>query len=367
MLLQRLRVRELLNFAAADLVPHPGLNLLLGHNGAGKTNLAEAVFLLNAGQSFRPFRQLAQLVRLGGERASVEGEISTRTGAVTLTLTVAATGAKTLLRDGKKATQADFLRAWLAVLFTPDDALLVNGAPQVRRRYLDMWLARREAGYYEALRRYWQAVEQRNRLLADVRNPRRSAALPDWDAQVAQHGAVLLDARRRGLALLLPQAQALYRALHGGAELTAAYRAGIPLAGADSVAALQAVLQAALVEARPRELQRQQTLVGPHRDDLELRLDGQGARQYGSGAERYLLALALRLAEYADLRAVAGEAPVLILDEPFNPLDGERRERVLAALRGTGQCFLTTALPPAALPEGTKVFRLTRGTLDAAA
>lgn len=362
MRLTRLTIRDYRNLAAVDLACHEGLNLLLGANGAGKTNIAEAVLLLNIGQSFRA-RRLDELVRFGAAQAVVQAEVVTRGTEEQFTVAIAADGAKSLLRHGKKIAQHELVRSWTAVLFSPDDLALVRGAPVVRRRFLDLWLARREAGYFAALQRYWQVVQQRNRLLADFRNPRREAGLADWDAQLVQQGAALLAARARGLADLAPRVAQLYRAMHGVAEFGLAYRAAVEIAG--DPAELAARLAKKLGQARAAELRRGLTLVGPHRDELEFTVGNRPARYFCSCGEQQLLALALRLAEYESLREAQGEAPVLILDDPFATLDQERRRRVLEAVTRVGQCFLTATELLPSLPAPGRLFRIAGGTVTA--
>jgi len=359
--LTRLVLRDYRNIVAADCACHAGLNVLLGRNGAGKTNVAEAVLLLNIGQSFRA-RRLDELVRQGAAQAVVQGEVAGRSGSDQLLVAIAADGEKKMLRQRKPVTQGELVRSWTVILASPDDLALVRGAPVVRRRFLDLWLARRETGYYETLQRYWQVVRQRNQILADLRNPRRETALADWDVQLVQQGAALITARVRGLSALAPAAVQLYRALHGQAELGLAYRSGIE-ATAD-LAAVGPRLEQKLVQARPAELRRGLTLVGPHRDELELLVDGRPARYFCSSGEQQLLALVLRLAEYDDLRAVHGETPVLVLDDPFAALDHERRRRVLQAVARAGQCFLTATELDADLPAPGCVFRLGDGAVS---
>jgi DNA replication and repair protein RecF len=238
------------------------------------------------------------------------------------------------------------------VLFAPEDIELVRGDPAERRRYLDDLLVTRLPRYAGVRADYDRVVKQRNALLRTAYLARKVgggrgdlSTLDVWDAHLAKHGAELMAGRLELVAALAPHVSKAYDAVAAGrGSATVAYRSGLGESLVSDRLALQDMLAAALQAARPSEVERGVTLVGPHRDDLTLSLGELPARGYASHGESWSLALALRLAAYDLLRA-EGIEPVLVLDDVFAELDSGRRDRLADLVRGASQLLVTCAVP----------------------
>lgn len=347
------QVLEFRNYRTLSWTPAARLNILSGPNAQGKTNLLEALAVLLTGRSFRTPR-LAELARWGAETAVVAGEL-TRAGA-------SRTVRRTIQRgpDGAWQAAGEACEWARAIAFGWQDLEIVNGAPAARRNFIDGFAARLYPSHLPALQRYRQIVARRNRLLqARDAGPEALARLAPWDEQLAATGMELIDRRRRAVAALQTELSRVYPALAGsGHKVEIRYRTGLGEASAP------AALLAALERARPEERRRGLTLVGPHRDDLAIEIDGVDARAFGSRGQQRLLALALRLAEVMPVTEAAGTAPILILDDALSELDPEVRGRVLGEIGSAEQVFLTSPEPLGV--TGAAAFSVNGGSITAA-
>lgn len=241
-------------------------------------------------------------------------------------------------------------------LFVPGDLELVQGGPQGRRRYLDLLLCKMSPAYLASLARLQAVLRQRNQLLR--RRPGPSAGeLAPWDRQLAAAAAVLVP-RREALVRELAGAvaQCFLRLSADGSDLGLTYRPSGP--------GTEIEFLVALAELRKEELGRGTSLVGPHRDDLELRLDGRSLRRFGSQGQQRSAALALRLGEARVLTESSGEGALVLLDDCFSELDPGRRHRLLELLVGSRQVFLTATSLPDPAPPGATVLRVAAGRIE---
>ncbi len=223
------------------------------------------------------------------------------------------------------------------IVFGWQDLAILHGAPVARRMFIDGFAARLYAGHLPALVRYRRLIGQRNRLLQSRATADR---LAPWDEQVAAVGMELIDRRRRAVAILQTELARVYPAISGERpKVEVGYRCVV------GQATEPAALVAALERARPVEMRRGQTLIGPHRDDLTIELDGVDARAFGSRGQQRLLALALRVAEVLPVSEAAGTAPVLLLDDALSELDPGVRDNVLREIQTAEQVFLTSPEP----------------------
>ena len=346
--LTRLALIDFRSYAEADLRLDPGVTTFTGANGQGKTNLVEAANYAATLGSHRVAAD-APLVRRGAPRAIVRAAMTscTRDSLVEIEINPSRANRVRLNRVPVPRPR-EVLGTLRCVLFAPEDLTLVKGDPDQRRRFLDDLLVATAPRYAGVRADYERAVRQRTALLksARARGGGRPSALAAWDEQLVRAGAELAAGRAGLVTAIRPLAAKAYAAVSGDdgtAEM--AYRQpyagpGEPPAG---VAGQRDAMLAALETARTAELERAVCLVGPHRDELELRIGDLPARGYASHGESWSLALALRLAAF-DLLRSGGEDPVLVLDDVFAELDAGRRDRLAGLVRGADQVLVTAAV-----------------------
>lgn len=346
MLLTRIALANVRNYAELLFEPAPGLNVLVGANAQGKSNLLEAIALLGTGKSFRTARD-GEIVRTGTRDAQVLGNARLRAGELRLSCELAVAGGRTRKRytvNGEPVRYAGFLGRARVVTFVPEDLALVGGPPALRRALLNAALAQERPAYYAALARYARYLLQRNALL------RTEAAPPDelldaYDEGLAGAGAELMLARGAFVRELAAEAIAVHASWVGddpAASFDVRYAPNAPLDPAAERADLAASLVARFAAHRAVDRLRRLTLVGPHRDDLILSLGGRALATYGSQGQRRTAVLALKVAEYRVMHARSGEAPLLLLDDVLSELDDVRRRAFLGGVAGVQQAFLTT-------------------------
>ena len=349
MRLQRLWLADFRSYASAELVPAPGLTAVVGANGQGKSNLLEAVAWLATLSSFRGAPNDA-LVRVGASeavvRAEVEGDDPGRR-IVLLEALLRAEGRDQVLVNRQRLRRVrDLLGPVRVTVFSPDDLALVKGGPAERRRLLDDTLVTL-AVKHDALRGDLERVlRQRGTLLRQAggrATPEVVATLDVWYAKLAELGEATGRARAALVARLQPLAA---RAYDDVAEASASVTLGYDPPWRRG----EGGLAAALAAARAEDLRRGTSTVGPHRDELELSVNGLPARTHASQGEQRSLALALRLATHGVVSDVTGSSPILLLDDVFSELDPDRSHALLAHLP-PGQALLTTAGP---IPEGAE-------------
>ena len=346
-----LELTDFRNYAELQVSFRPGLNLIIGLNGQGKTNLVEALHALSVMGSHRTSVNSA-LVRQGEERAIVRADVSSRRRKVHLDLEVKRAGGMRMLVNKVPLDRARDAEAVIAtILFSPEDLSLTKGGPEERRRFLDHAASRLRPVAGQERLEFERALKQRNGVLkASQSNERALRTLSSWDEQVVRTGAAVVTHRLRVLEGLRPLFEKGYAEVagsdeHPGAVYRASWCTEVPAEEEEIADVILAWLEAS----RSKDIERGITTAGPHRDDLEITLSGSEARTFGSQGEQRSLALALRLAERDLVSEARGEDPVLLLDDVFSELDDERRERLAELVMGGGQT-IATATSPEGLP-----------------
>ena len=356
--LKRLRLRNHRNYGRLDLVPGAGINVFIGPNGQGKTNLLEAVAMLALSSSPRARREI-ELVGPLGPAARIDAEVDAhgRRLEVSIALDVEGDRARRAIEvDGVRRRGVDLPGHFRVTLFWPDDLGLVKAGPELRRRFLNQMLVQVEPGYARALAGLRRVLEQRNSLLKRVAAGEESTAvLEAWNQELVQYGAEIARARARAVDELRPVAARSHAEIAAGEELDVAYL-GPPEQFAEAV-------QKSLTD----DLRRGVTSVGPHHDDLAISLAGRDARGFASQGQQRTAVVSLKLAE-ADLVARrTGERPVLLLDDVLSELDAERRSALLRRVGDGGQVIVTSAeagpFPPELMSEA-RVWTVRAGTIE---
>ena len=347
MLLTHLVLANVRNYAALEFDPVPGLNVFVGENAQGKSNLLEAIALLGTGKSFRTSRE-GEIVRSGLPSATLSGEARLRAGTVRLscTLNLGASGLRKIYAvNGRSVKYASYLGTLRVVSFVPAHLALVSGPPSARRSLINAALAQESPAYYAALASYQKFVTQKNALLRGAIAPDENL-LATYDQHMIETGTKLMLARRAFVAALAERARGVYHGWVGerDGELEIAYVPDVPFetGTADAVAA---AFTERLAHKRIAEVSRRTSLVGPHRDDIAFRLGGVPLAAFGSQGQQRTAVLALKVAEYGELEARAGEAPLLLLDDVLSELDPQRQAAFLQGIGSFEQAFVTTTHP----------------------
>lgn len=372
--LTRLALTDFRSYPETDVTLGPGVTTFSGPNGEGKTNLVEAVGYVATLASHRS-AQDAPLIRAGAEQAIIRAAISTTPNDALVEIELNAGRANRVRLNRTPLTRPrDVLGVLRTVLFAPEDLALVKGDPADRRRFLDDLLVALAPRYAAVRSDYDRVLRQRAALLksAGAKGQGRGMAareamastLDVWDAHLAKAGAELLAARERLVDSLRPHVEKSYDEVSGArGPAGLAYRRSFD---GDGDGDIETAMRDALLAARPSELERGVCLVGPHRDELELRIRDLPARGYASHGESWSLALALRLASFELLRADHDD-PVLILDDVFAELDDGRRSRLAELVAGAEQVLVTAAVPADVPPLLTGVrYTVSQGTLTRA-
>ena len=360
MFARHLSLLDYRSWPSAEVPLQPGVNVLIGRNGTGKTNLVEALGYLATLSSHRVATD-APLIRRGAERAVVRAAVVSDDRELLLEIEI----------NNGRANRApltrarDLLGVLRTVLFAPEDLTLVRGDPAERRRFTDDVLIMRAPRMAGVRADYDRVLKQRNALLKTAGLARRGggelATLDVWDEHLATAGAELVHARLALIAELRPHVAAAYADLAGAGDAVGlVYRGTVPIPDSDQepadatgvtpepvatpgIEALRESMLAELIRVRQHELDRGISLVGPHRDDLELVLGRGPAKGYASHGESWSFALALRLGSFALLRS-DGVDPILVLDDVFAELDTTRRDRLAALVADAEQVVMTAAV-----------------------
>ena len=378
MIVEQLSLVDFRNYATVEVALAAGSNLFVGRNGQGKTNLAEAIAFLATLGSHRVSAD-APLVRAGMDAAFVRARLAHGERRVTLEVQITRQGSNKARVGGSPVRTSELPRYAQVVLFAPEDLQIVRGDPSSRRRFVDQLLVQRLPRMTGVLADYDRVLRQRTALLKSARSRGiRGDALSTldvWDDKLVTLGAQIIDARAALIADLHgPTAQA-YAAIAGAdhrpeLEWATSIAGGDPEEDADGTVAraggdTQEQFRAALAARRSAELDRGLTLVGPHRDDLLLRIRGLPVKGYASHGESWSVALALRLASAELLRAesMLGD-PIVILDDVFAELDADRRSRLADLVAGFEQVIVTAAVE-ADVPAGLqgRTVRVDAGTI----
>jgi DNA replication and repair protein RecF len=372
--LRRLQLTDVRSYDRADVEFATGVTVLIGPNAQGKTNLLEAIQRAATGGSHRVATD-APLVRSGADLGVIRLEVATDEGRRrTLELELGSSRRTRTRVDGQDVRRAsDALGVLRVVLFAPEDVSIVRGDPSERRRFLDDLLAQRRPAFAAARSEYDRALRQRNQLLKQARTLSASAreaataTLEVWTEQLVQHGTQLVAARIAAVRTLTGPVDRFYRDLADRPEpIGLRYRCSAGAIAEDDArvpdpAPIAAAMRERLREVATDELARGLTLVGPHRDDLELAIGSLPARSHSSQGEAWSLALALKLATY-EVLAEVGDRPIVLLDDVFAELDTTRRTRLAAACGRFDQVLVTAAVEEDVPLAGARIdVRITDG------
>lgn len=341
MIIENLKLHDFRNYEELNLAPHPGINILFGQNGSGKTNLLEAVHYCALGRSHRTSLD-REVVRKGAGMAACGVQV--RKGGVKVDVAVKLTPGesrkKQVFLERKRADRlSDMMGKLQCVIFSPEDLMLVKEGPSIRRRFVDMMLSQLSTSYFLALQQYNKALEQRNAILKEIKRGTHCDAgmLDAFEDAMARPCETIISLRRQMVTQVADCAAKKYRAISGREQESFGLRYACCLQKGDDIVHQ---VKDALRKNRQEDVFRATTTFGIHREDLALTLSGREMKLFASQGQIRTAALSMKLAQLEVFRQQTGEAPVLLLDDVMSELDMTRRTRLLEEISGV-QTFIT--------------------------
>ena len=348
MKLNNLRLENFRNYVSGEAEFDPGVNLLVGANAQGKTNILEAIAFLGSGRAFRTQRG-AELIRFGADFAQLEGNLFSQEREQTLKWVLfSSSRPRQLYQNGvKKKTAAEISGVLQTVLFCPEDLMVLKTGASSRRKLADQAICQLRPNYEAALLEYNRILEQKNRILKDrYENPALLDILPEYNARLCQVGALLISYRARFFEGLGREAARYHGHFSGGKEeFSLCYRTVSTVEDPFApVKTIEEQLNAHLESHYRAELESGQCLTGPHKDDFDVSLSGISLKSFGSQGQVRTAAVSLKIAQRELMEKETGQTPILLLDDVLSELDPARQDFVLNQITG-GQVFISCCEP----------------------
>lgn len=346
MQLKSLELHGYRNYDSLKLATEAGVNIFIGPNAQGKTNLLEAIHVLSLTKSHRTSKD-KELIGWNQSSAVIRAEMEKRHGDVRLELQLSAQGKKAKINGLEQRKLSGFVGTLNVVLFAPEDLDIVKGAPGVRRRFMDMEIGQVHPGYLYDMQQYQKVLQQRNNYLKANDSRSASAAMLDvWNEQLATYGVKMMQKRKNFIVNLQRWAEKIHAGITGGTEqLTVHYKPsfGDPDGSDNQVdPSLFQQFMLKLTQGKEQEFRRGTTLAGPHRDDLAFAINGKDVQAFGSQGQQRTAALSLKLAELELMHEELGEYPILLLDDVLSELDQTRQTQLIETFQSRVQTFITT-------------------------
>lgn len=344
MYLEELQLRNFRNYDEHSITFDNKVNVIIGENAQGKTNLMEAIYVLAFTKSHRTSKE-KELIQWEKDFAKIEGRVTRRNQSVPLEIVISKKGKKAKLNRLEQKRLSDYIGAINVVMFAPEDLTLVKGPPHTRRRFIDMELGQIQPAYIYHLSKYQKVLKQRNQMLKQIRYQETSdhMMLDVLTDQLIEHAAILLEKRFLFIDLLKGWAAPIHYGIsHEQEKLAIEYDNTIEVSEDANKETLETVYRNKFHEIREKEIERGTTLIGPHRDDLIFYVNGKDVQTYGSQGQQRTTALSVKLAEIELIYKEVGEYPILLLDDVLSELDDSRQSHLLNTIQGKVQTFVST-------------------------
>ncbi|AOY75419.1 DNA replication/repair protein RecF [Clostridium formicaceticum] len=342
MLVEEVKLLDYRNYKQLQLQFHPKLNIFVGENAQGKTNILEALYVCAIGKSFRTNKD-QEMVRMLKEHAYIKTSILKSTDKVEIEVLINRENNKRIKVNKLSLTKyGDLLGNLNVVLFSPEDLKIIKEGPNERRRFINNDISQILPRYYYTLVQYNKILQQRNKVLKNYKG--KTIDLEVWDEQLIDHGAWLMIYRRNFIKRIAILAKLMHKKITDGLEiLEVQYDSSIKIKEENEIKDIKEKFREALKEAQPLEERRGLTLIGPHRDDLIFKVNGLEIKKYGSQGQQRTAVLSLKLAELELMKGEVGEYPILLLDDVMSELDKKRQNYLIKNLKNV-QTFITTTM-----------------------
>jgi DNA replication and repair protein RecF len=342
--IQELKLKNYRNYDQLDIHFDQNVNVILGENAQGKTNVMEAIYVLAMAKSHRTTND-KDLIRWDQEYAKIEGRIVKRNGPLALELVISKKGKKAKQNHIEQQKLSQYVGSMNVVMFAPEDLNLVKGSPQIRRRFIDMEIGQVSPVYLHDLNQYQKILQQRNHYLKQLQAKKQAdqTMLDVLTAQLCETAARILSKRYEFLFLLQKWAAPIHQGISRGIEtLTIQYKTSVDVSEDADLSKMIQAYEEKFAKIKDREIESGVTLAGPHRDDLSFFVNGKDVQTFGSQGQQRTTALSLKLAEIELIYTEIGEYPILLLDDVLSELDDYRQSHLLNTIQGKVQTFVTT-------------------------
>jgi len=368
MYINHLHLKNYRNYQELNIDLSKQVNIFLGNNAQGKTNILEAIHFLALAKSHRTSKE-KELVQWGQSFSVIKGLFKTDRKELNLEMQFTQKGKKAKINNLEKRKLSEYVGIINVILFGPEDLNLVKGSPINRRRFMDMEISQISTSYIYNLSQYNKIVIQRNNLLKDfnIDNKNKEELLEIWDDQLVVYGAKIIAKRINFIKKLEQWANEILNHLtEKTEELTIIYKPSFKLDNKSSESEIIEIYKNSLNNIKKQEIYRGTTLLGPHRDDIQFNINDINAQSYGSQGQQRSIALSLKLAEIELIYDETGEYPILLLDDVLSELDQKRQTHLLNTIENKVQTIITTTNTDG-IDEKTllraSIFRVKNGTV----
>jgi len=345
LILESIALTNFRNYKKAHLSFENKVNVILGENAQGKTNMLEAIHVLAMAKAHRTPRD-RELILWNEKYAKIEGKIKKKSGTIHLEIVISEKGKKAKLNDLEQRKLSDYIGALNIVMFAPEDLNLVKGSPGIRRRFIDMEISQVQPVYVHDLSHFQKILQQRNALLKELQRRRSQEQLTMLDiltASFIDFSAKIVKRRYQFLDQLQKWAQPIHYGISRGNErLTINYLPSIEVSEQANLSKIKEAYEKKFDKIKEKEIDRGATLAGPHRDDVIFFVNDKDVQIFGSQGQQRTTALSVKLAEIELIKAEIGEYPLLLLDDVLSELDDYRQSHLLNVIQGKVQTFVTT-------------------------
>lgn len=369
MIIEQLKLINYRNYESLSLDFSPKINVFIGENAQGKTNVMESIYVLAMAKSHRTSND-KELIRWKADYGKIEGVVQNRYGGFPMELSITKKGKKGKVNHLEQSKLSNYIGQMNVVMFAPEDLNVVKGSPQARRRFIDMEIGQISPVYLHDLLNFHKLLKQRNHLLKSNQGKLKidDVLFDIYTEQYIQSAIQIIRKRFQFVELLQEWAEPIHSGISRGLEqLTVKYR---PITGMEAnwtEEEMATYLGKKIAEVKRKEIERGVTLVGPHRDDLQFLVNGYDVQTFGSQGQQRTTALSLKLAEIELIKKETKEAPILLLDDVLSELDDYRQSHLLNTIQGEVQTFVTTTSVEGIHHETiqhAEMFHVKQGTVD---